>query len=317
MKQRLVILVAAGLITFATILAAPAYVVYDTHVNFLEAVTKDLLKLIPRAMGSYVFQNRYDFMRGMTFMTRDIEFGPRKLKDIEEIRREAYERLMRDIPYCVEAFKGGDIKLDTSAANLSGRLGMIAYSIILIKMPDFPDLEYLKKFSMALDELIADNGVEICLFYDGYPNFHSLGELMERLRPEFTPTFEYVRGNQQYDQGTDYFNPRYIASDDYFAAMREDVYSMFRAPEKLKRNLEISDVDINRIYNAMLNDMSDALTYIWKCSGMDLAHPSYAAPPGTLISRADRRRMLSSGGSTNKPSQSPQEKTAMSPVKPQ
>ena len=89
-------------------------------------------------------------MRGMTFMTREIQVNPGKCKDLEEIRREAYERLSRDIPYCVEAFKGGEIKLDTAASNVAGRLGMIVYSIMLQKMPAFPDLEYLEKFSMVL-----------------------------------------------------------------------------------------------------------------------------------------------------------------------
>jgi hypothetical protein len=304
MIRRLSPFIAAGLITVIASLPGAGYVAYETHVNFLQTVTKDILKLMPRAMGSYIFQSRYDFMRGMTFMTRNIQFSPRKLKDLEEIRREAYERLMRDIPYCVEAFKGGEIKLDTSASNLAGRLGMIAYSIILLKMPDFPDQTYLQKFSMILDELVAENGVEIRLFYDGYGDFNSLGELMERFRPEFTPTFKHVRTNVQTRHTPDKFKPAEklaledSVDEDYIAIMREDVYAMFRAPAKLKTNMQLTDADINMIYNAMINDILDAFVYIWKCSGMDLAHPSYAAPPGTVIKRADRRSMLSGGGST-------------------
>jgi hypothetical protein len=262
-----------------TVMAWPAsgYVIYDTHVHFLEALTKDVLKLMPRAMGSYIFQNRYDFMRGMTFMTRDIQFNPGKLKDLEEIRREAYERLMRDIPYCVQAFKGGEIKLDTAPANLAGRLGMIAYSISLLKMPDFPDVEYLERFSMVLDEVIADSQIDVFVFYDGYGDFHSLGELMERLKQTTTPSFKHVR------------------NEIYAGQMKEDVYAMFRPANKFLRQMTLSDHDVNEIYSNIVNDTLDAFVYIWKCSGMDLAHPSYAAPPGTVISRPSRRRAIAGG----------------------
>jgi hypothetical protein len=273
--QRFSCFISAILITLIGATQALSYDAYYTHKAFLQTVTKDVVKLLPRAMGYYLYQNRYDFFRGITFMTRDIELGPRKIKDLEEIRREAFERLMRDIPYCVEAFEGGDIKLDTSASNLSGRLGMIAFSIILLKMPDFPDLQYLDKFSRILDELISENGIEIRLFYDGYPNFKSLGELMERLQPEFTPWFKYVN------------------NDEYASIMREDIFSMFRAPGKFNRNLSLTDTDINAMYNAMVNSILDTYVYIWKCSGMDQAHPSYSAPPGTMIFRADRRSTLS------------------------
>ncbi len=133
-------LILAGLLVIIIASPASAYIPYDTHEMFLETVTRDLLKLLPRAMGSYIYNNRYDFLRGMTFMTRDIRVNL-KNKDLEEIRREAYARLMRDIPFCAEALKGGELKLDTSATNIAGRLGMIAYSIILVKMPAFPDVE--------------------------------------------------------------------------------------------------------------------------------------------------------------------------------
>ncbi|MGB6063558.1 MAG: hypothetical protein WBG50_02045 [Desulfomonilaceae bacterium] len=254
----------------------PAYIPYDTHVRFLYMATKDILRLLPRAMGSYIYQNRYDFMRGMTFMTREIQVNPGKCLDLEEIRRNAYARLSRDIPYCVEALKGGEIKLDTPASNLAGRLGMIAYSIMLQKMPAFPDLEYLEKFSMILDETLVDRVIPIWLFNDGYGDFHSLGELMERLKSENMPTF------------------RHIKNDNYVSQMREDTFALFRAPDKFDRNMIMTNVDINAVYNNMINNILQAYVYIWKCSGMDLAHPSYAAPPGTIITRESIREVLSS-----------------------
>lgn len=270
------------------VMAFPAsgYVIYDTHVHFLQALTKDMVKLMPRAMGSYIFQNRYDFFRGMTFMTRDIQFNPGKLKDLEEIRREAYERLQRDIPYCVQAFKGGEIKLDTAPANLAGRLGMIAYSIRLLKTPDFPDLEYLEKFSMLLDEAIADSQIDVFVFYDGYGDFHSLGELMERLKQTTTPAFKHVR------------------NENYAGRMKEDVFAMFRPADKFHRQIILTDHDVNEIYSNIVNDVLDAYVYIWKCAGMDLAHPSYAAPPGTVISRPSRRRAIA-GGILSRPAPPP------------
>jgi hypothetical protein len=267
------------------IAAAPlqAYIPYDTHVMFLDVVTKDLLRLLPRAMGSYLYQNRYDFMRGITFMTREIQVNLGKCKDLEEIKREAYERLCRDIPYCVDAFKGGEIKLDTSASNLSGRLGMIAYSIMLQKMPAFPDLEYLENFSMLLDEVIVESVIPVWLFYDGYGDFHSLGELMERLKPEDMPTFVHMK------------------NDTYAAQMKEETFSIFRAPNKFNKNMIMTDADINYVYNNMINNILDTFVYIWKCSGMDLAHPSYAAPPGTVIKRPSRRQLLISEASRRPP----------------
>jgi hypothetical protein len=257
---------------FAIIMALPvhAYIPYDSHVFFLDTVTKDTLKLIPRSMGQYIFQNRYDFGRGMTFTVRDIQFNPLKTKDLEEIRREAYERLMRDIPYCIDALKGGELKLDTNPNNLAGRLGMIAKSVILIKMPDFPDLEYLVKFSMNLDDIITNSLINVWVFYDGYPDFKCLGEVMERLKPEEIPMLRHSK------------NP------DYPVQMKEDPYAQFRAPSKFYRNLILTSEDVNRIYNAQINAIADVFTFIWKCSGMDLAHPSYAAPPGTVISRPRR-----------------------------
>ena len=65
-------LILAGLLVIIIASPASAYIPYDTHKMFLETVTRDILKLLPRAMGSYIYNNRYDFMRGMTFMTRDI-----------------------------------------------------------------------------------------------------------------------------------------------------------------------------------------------------------------------------------------------------
>jgi hypothetical protein len=280
-RKLLLVFVACALVALVA-LPAKSYVAYYTHVSFLETLTKDIVKLMPRAMGSYIFHNRWDFERGMTFMTRDIRSNPGKMKDLEEIRREAYARLMRDIPYCVEALKGGEIKLDTSSANLSGRLGMIAYSIILLKTPEFPDLEYLEKFSMLLDELIADSQIDVFVYYDGYGDFNSLGELMERFKPTDMPGFRHVK------------------NDRYAAFMKEDVFAVFRAPDKFNRQIVVTDHGVNEIYSNIVNDIIDTYTYIWKCSGMDLRHPSYAAPPGTVIARASRRRVLS-GGVLSKP----------------
>jgi hypothetical protein len=276
-------IVATALLIMTLAVPVQAYIPYDSHVIFLDLATKDILRLLPRAMGSYIYQNRYDFMRGMTFMTREIQVNPGKCKDLEEIRREAYERLSRDIPYCVEAFKGGEIKLDTSASNLAGRLGMIAYSIMLQKMPAFPDLEYLEKFSMILDQALAENVIRVWLYYDGYGDFHSLGELMERLKPEDMPTFLHLK------------------NDNYAAQMKDDTYSIFRAPDKFNRNMIMTDVNINDVYSNMINNILDTFVYIWKCSGMDLAHPSYAAPPGTVIARPSWRDVLASEAARRPP----------------
>lgn len=157
----LLLVLATAILLSISAVPADAYVAYDSRIAFLRVVTKDLMKLLPRAMGLYIFNNQYDFLRGMTFMIRDIERSPHKTKDVEEIRREAYERLMRDIPYCVEAFKGGDIKLDTSNSNLAGRLGMIALSILLVKVPAFPDLEYFEKFRRDMDSALAENLLDL------------------------------------------------------------------------------------------------------------------------------------------------------------
>jgi hypothetical protein len=278
MTRRIAPLLAACLVIVGlAAVPAPAYVPWDTHVFFLESLTRDMLKLLPRAMGKYIYQNRYDFFRGMTVMTRDIRFGPYKMKDLEEIRREAYARLHRDIPYCVQALKSGDIKLDTSANNLSGRLGMIAYSIMLLKTPEFPDLEYYEKFSRALDEVIVDDVIDVWVYYDGYPDFCSLGELLERLKAENMPAFKHVR------------------NDNYPGFMKQDVYAMFRAPDKHDMYMILTNRDMNEIYSNIINCILDAFVYIWKCSGMDLQHPSYAAPPGTIVERPSRRRILSAG----------------------
>ncbi len=224
-------------------------------------------------------------MRGMTFMTRDIQTSM-KNKDLEEIRREAYARLMRDIPFCVDALKGGELKLDTSATNVAGRLGMIAYSILLTKTPNFPDLDYLEKFSRALDEIIVENLMDVWIFYDGYGDFNSCGELMERLRPDDMPTFRHVR------------------NDSFANAVKEDPFAQFRFPERYNKSIVMTDVDVNQVYNNMINNILDAFVYIWKCSGMDLAHPSYAAPPGTVIKRASRRAVMA-GGVLSKPAPIP------------
>jgi hypothetical protein len=290
MTRRLLILFLACALVAVVALPAKSYVAYYTHVSFLETLTKDILKLMPRAMGSYIFNNRWDFERGMTFMTRDIRSNPGKMKDLEEIRREAYARLMRDIPYCVQAFKGGELKLDTAPANLAGRLGMIAYSIILLKTPEFPDLEYLRRFSMLMDELVADSQIDVFVYYDGYGDFNSLGELMERFKPFDIPSFRHVK------------------NDTYAATMKEDVFAIFRAPDKFNRQIVLTDQDVNDIYSNIVNDIIDTYTYIWKCSGMDLQHPSYSAPPGTIIARASRRKVIS-GGMLSRPALLPQPPT--------
>ncbi len=278
MTRKIALLSVACLIVMGlAVVPAGAYVIWDTHVTFLDIMTKDMLKLLPRAMGKYIYGNRYDFFRGMTVMTRDIRFGPRKMKDLEEIRREAFARLHRDIPYCVQAFKGGDIKLDTSANNLAGRLGMIAYSIMLLKTPEFPDLDYYERFSRTFDEIIVDDVIDVWVFYDGYPDFNSLGELLERLRPAEMPTFKHVR------------------NENYPGFMKQDVYAMFRAADKHDMYMVLTNRDLNEIYSDAINCILDAFVYIWKCSGMDLQHPSYAAPPGTIIERPSRRRVLGAG----------------------
>jgi hypothetical protein len=274
---------------FMTVMALPAraYVPYESQVFFCEAVTKDILKLLPRAMGQYIYQNRYDFLRGMTFMTRDIQYNPLKIKDLEEVRREAYERLMRDIPYCVDALKGGELKLDTTPGNLAGRLGMIARSIILLKMPDFPDLVYLEKFQMAMEEMVTDSLIDVWVYYDGYPDFNSCGELMERMKPEDMPMFRHVR------------------NEAYVSQMKEEIYAPFRAPDKFNKNMIVTDVDVNGVYSNQINNILDAFVYIWKCSGMELAHPSYSAPPGTVISRSKRLSIARTAGPLFKQSAQP------------
>ncbi len=274
-----------------------SYVAYDTHVSFLEMVSRDLVKLLPRAMGYLIFKNRYDFFRGMTFMTRDIQYNPGKLRDIEEIKRDAYARLMRDIPYCVEAMKGGEIKLDTSSANLAGRLGMIADSIILVKIPEFPDLKYLEMFYRTLDEVVVEQTIDIWVYYDGYPDFNSLGELMERLKSDASPTITRT------------------PNENYAADIIEDIFPMFRPPQKFKTRLVLTAKDINAVYSNIINSIADTYTYIWKSSGMDLSHPSYAAPPGTIIDRpagkllsSRKTSSASTVGESSKQAQAPQNK---------
>lgn len=264
-----------------------AYVAYESSVFFLQSITGDLEKFLPRAMGNYIFQNRYDFSRGMTFMIRDIKSTVYKSKDLEEIRREAYERLMRDIPFCVEALKGGELKLDTHANNVAGRLGMIAYSITLLKIPDFPDLEYYEKFMRTFEESINDYLIDLYVYYDGYGDFKCIGDLMERFKRQEMPTFKHVR------------NPLYAAN------MKEDRFAMFRPPDKFERFIIETNIDLNRVYNDIINDIMDAFVFIWKCSGMDLEHPSYGAPPGTMITRLKRGNLGISAGALSKPSVEP------------
>jgi hypothetical protein len=276
--RRLIKLIPIGLLLLITVCPAHSQQVpYESNVVFMNTVAADLVKLLPRAMGSFLYQNRVGFARGMTFVERSIRVYPLKMKDLEELRGTAYARLMRDIPYCVQAFKGGDIKLDTSPSNLAARLGMISYWIFLQKLPAFPDLEYLEKFTLDFERMIGENIPDIWLFYDGYGDFKSLGELMERLKQEGMPTFRHVR------------------NDEYAVRMRADTYAMFRAPRKYNRNMLFTNVDIMHIYNTFMNATLDAFVYIWKASGMDLAHPSYAAPPGTVVKRASRRRFITGG----------------------
>jgi len=261
------LIIASAFFILAALGAEAAYRDYDLHVAFVQTLVKDAVKLLPRAMAYYIYQNDYDFFRGVTFMLRNIENGPRKLKDPEEIRREAYARLLVDIPYVIEAFKGGEIKQDTSHSNITSRLGMIAFSIYLLKLPDTPDLVYLKRLRTSFEELIVENSIDVKVYYDGYQDFLSFGELMERLQPEFTATL-VLRDNKE-----------------YAAQMREDPFSMFRPPERMEKHIILTDLEANRIYGAALNGILDAYVYIWKCSGMELAHPSYSAPPYTMIYR--------------------------------
>lgn len=257
---------------------------YEGQVRFLQIMIGDVLKLLPRAMGSFIFHNRADFERGITFVIRDIESNPLKQKDLEEVRRDAYGRLMRDIPYCVEAFKGGELKLDTSAGNLAGRLGMIAYSLLLQTMPTMPDLVYQERLCASFIGAIAEYQLDVWLFYDGYGDFHSLGELMERLGKDGMPEFRHVRNDQ------------------FAGRIKDDPYYMFRFPDKFDRNMMVTTVDMNDMYSRLVNNILDAYIYIWKCSGMDLAHPSYAAPPGTVITRTSRRMGATLEARERKPS---------------
>lgn len=250
---------------------------YNNSESYLKTMTGDLVKLLPRAMGNYIYQNRYDFLRGSTFALRNVLENPGKVLDFEEVRNRAYDRLMRDIPFCVEALKGGELKLDTSPGNISGRLGMIAYYTTLLALPTFPDVKYLDAFGTLLATALNDNQIDIWVYYDGYGDFHSLGELMERLRPQEMPTFVKVR------------------NESFATSLKEDIFSEFRAPQMYDDHMVMTDVEMNDIYSMSINNIMDVFMYIWKCSGMELAHPSYSAPPGTIISRLSRRRVLSGG----------------------
>jgi hypothetical protein len=233
-------------------------------------------------MGAYIYQNRYDFFRGITFTLRNIMENPGKQKDLEEVRNQAYARLMRDIPFCIEALKGGELKLDTTPGNVAGRLGLIAYNTVLVSMPAFPDLKYLEGFGTALAAAINDSQIDVWAYYDGYGNFNSLGELMERLRVQDMPTFIRTR------------------NEAFATSLKEDIFSAFRAPERFERQIIMSDVDINNVYSTTINNLLDVYMYIWKCSGMDMTHPSYSAPPGTVIARPSRRRILVGGGGSSR-----------------
>ncbi len=276
--QRLIksLVIVAAIPVFASF-AFGQQVPYETNVSFSETVAADLVKLLPRAMGKFLFENRVGFARGQTFINRSVRVYPLKMRDLQEIRKRAFANLMRDIPYCVEALKGGDIKLDSSSSNVAARLGMISYWIFLQKMPAFPDPEYLEKFNLQFERLIAYNYVDIWLFYDGYGDFNSLGALMERFKEQGMPTFHHV------------------VNQEYTVRMRGDTYSMYRAPSKFKRNMLLTNVDIGKLYNEAMNCVLDAYLYIWKASGMDLAHPSYPIPPGTHISRPSMRRTIHGG----------------------
>ena len=262
------------IVLVAVTLPAQGQEAYDDEVRFMEVLAKDVIMLLPRAMGRFIYENRYDFYRGMTFTFRDLRSDQLKLRELEELKRQAFARLSRDIPYCVEAFKGGEFKLDTSPGNLSGRLGMIAYSTMLQNLPPFPDLEYFNNFYMQFEQLLGANIIDVWVYYDGYGDFNSLGEVMERLRPKGLPELTLRR------------NPYYPVK------MKEDTFSMFRPPNKHDAFLLLTDVELNDMYNEIINDIADVYVYIWKCSGMDLSHPSYSAPPGTTISRPSRRRQI-------------------------
>ncbi|MBI5251073.1 MAG: hypothetical protein HY912_16415 [Desulfomonile tiedjei] len=243
----------------------------------MKTMTGDVVKLLPRALGNYIYQNRHDYFRGVTFALRNVLENPGKQLDVEEVRTRSYERLMRDIPFCIEALKGGELKLDTNPGNISARLGMIAYNTLLASMPAFPDLKYFATFGTTLAAALNDNQIDIWLYYDGYGDFHSLGELMERLRPQDMPSFTKVR------------------NEAFATALKEDIFAVFRAPQRFDRHIVMTDTDINAVYSTAMNNILDVFMYIWKCSGMDMAHPSYSAPPGTIISRPSRRRVLSGG----------------------
>jgi hypothetical protein len=105
-----------------------------------------------------------------------------------------------------------------------------------------------------------------------------------------------------------------VRNRSYAVTMREDIYGVFRAPDKFNRLLVLSNRDVNNIYSDMVNSIADAYTYIWKHSGMDLQHPSYAAPPGTIIDRPSQRRILS-GGAVQQPGK-PVEETEEAVVMP-
>lgn len=188
--------------------------------------------------------------------------------------------MLIDIPYCIEAFGEGQTKQDTSHANIASRLGLIAFSIYLLKLPGSPDLVYLKRFRTVFEELVVENSVNTKFYYDGYRDFLSFAELMERLQAEFTLTLV-----QRDNKG-------------YAARMREDPFSMFRPPERMERHIIITDFEVNQIYEAIINGILDAYMYIWRCSGMELAHPLCSAPPYTTMFRHSRGSSMIKRGET-------------------
>ena len=75
---------------------------------------------------------------------------------------------------------------------------------------------------------------------------------------------------------------------------------MFQPPPKHERRIIVTDIDMNNIYNDIINGIMATYVYVWKCSGMDLAHPSYMAPPGTIIARRSSRREVIGGTITRR-----------------
>ena len=129
----------------------------------------------------------------------------------------------------------------------------------------------------AENEVIGGNLIDVWVYYDGYGDFNSLGELMERFQDGITPSYRYVRNKK------------------FPVELREDIFSMMRFPKKFKEQMILNDAQVNYMYNEMVNGILDAYVFIWKCSGMDMAHPSYPVPPGTIISKPTQRKVVTGG----------------------